>query len=135
MNSAVLFETRSGVRVTGFTDVGFSGSHRGTCGLGVLLNVGRRPPSWLAVSGTANVLISIPRVHYTTRHVTDPSSSAGTLELIHIHIHHTSDRQPPLPPQDPGDSRGSIVHSPGGPHTSLSPPSRTVVEPGALWAK
>lgn len=53
-------ETRSEVGVTGFTDVGFGGSHREACGLGVLLNVSRRPPSWLAVSGPANVWFLYP---------------------------------------------------------------------------
>lgn len=38
----------------------------------------------------------------------------------------------PRTPEIPG---GSTTHGPGGPHMSLSPPSRMVVEHGALRAK
>lgn len=79
-------------------------------------------------------LISIPRVHYIARHVTDPSSSTGTPEWIRVHVHHTSDPRPPLP-RTPGIPAGPLPTALGGPHASLSPPSRTVVEHGALWAK
>lgn len=107
-------ETRSGVGVTGFTDVGFGGSHREARGLEILNGSGRPAPLARCV-WYCECLICIPRVHYTTHHITDTSSSAGTPELIHVHINHTSDPQPPPSPQDSKGSSGPIAHNPGVP--------------------
>lgn len=91
-------ETRSGVGVAGFTDVGFGGSHREACGLGVPVNVRGRPALLVRRVWYRECLTSLPRVHYTTRHITDPFSSAGTPESLHVHVHCTSDPRPlPLP--------------------------------------
>lgn len=93
----------------GFTEGGSAGSHREACGLGVLLNVRGRPALPTRCVWSCEGPMAIPRVRYTTRHITDTSSSPGTPELIHVHVRHTSDPRPPLPSQDP---RVPVVPSP-----------------------
>ena len=97
-------ETRSGAGVAGFTDVGFGGSHREACGLGVLLNVRGSPALLVRCVWYRECLTSIPRVHYTTHHVTDTSSSAGTPESIRVHVRRTSDPRPWGSPREPRPS-------------------------------
>lgn len=132
-------ETRSGAGVTGFTDVGFGGSHREACGLGVLVNVRGRPALPVCCVWYRECLTSVPRVHYTTLHVTDTSSSAGTPESLHVHLRSTSDPQPLPPPWGPMGFLWFHCPRPGGggpsPSMSLGPSARTVVELGAFVAK
>lgn len=119
---------------TRFHRWGFGGSHREACGLGVLNVRGRRALRVRCV-WHRECLTSLPRVHYTTRHVTDTCSSAGTPESTRVHVRRTSAPRPLPPPRGPRGSAGAIAHGPGGPHVSLGPPSRTAVEHGALGAK
>lgn len=107
--------TRSGVGATDFTEVGFGGSHREACGLGVFLNVSGRPALLVRCVWYCECLIYIPRVHYTTRPITDTSGPAGTPESTHVHVCLASDPRPLPAPQDPRDSGGSIARSLGFP--------------------
>ena len=134
VNLAVCLETRRGIGVTGLADVGFGGSHRETCGSGVL-TVSGRLPSWLAASGTTNVWFLYPDcITLLAASLTFPaqqgilswsmftSITPQTHDLLFL----------PRTPEIPGVPLPTAL---GIPHMSLSPPSRTVVEHGALRAQ